>query len=131
MNYEVIKISLIGSDTISINLTTEPPPTKPLLDIQTYATTTEQVDDSLDQNLRTTPAASQVYGTFPMSRNSGYQESFMYSVENITAIFDTAEEEEEQKCERKLSREEVHFTPGGILFYSQEYFLPTEFCVQS
>jgi len=131
VNYEVIKISLIGSDAISINLSTALPPTKPLLDIQTYATTTEEVDDSLSQNLRTTTASSPVYRTFPMSRNSSYRESFMYSVENITTIFDTAEEEQEQKCERKLSRKEVHFTPDGIFFYSGEYFLPTEFCVQS
>lgn len=59
----------------------------------------------------------------------------MYAIENITSISDSTvptstDDYEEHQCERKLSRQETHFTPLALFHYFGDYYRPSEYCIQ-
>lgn len=121
MNYEVIKISLIDSENMHVNLSTSLSP-----EYYVNSLTQEEVEHKLN-------VTRELYEPFPTERNRSYVESFMYSVENITTIFNTTQMEEQQPCnmDMKLSRRMAQFTPSGVFYYSGEYYWPKEYCIQS
>jgi len=110
MSYDMIEISLIES-----NITT---------DAVGNESSTFDIFDSQEERLDKLS-----YNEDFQSRNGSYQERFVYTIENATEIQNSAEEE--IKCDRKLSRQQVHFTPTGFLFHHGEYYRPKEYCVQS